>query len=215
MPFYPTKYATESKPNPKMAAFYRARARGGAALIVLDCPCLDYPQAYKGPQQLRMDTAEYVHGLTGLLDAIKSEGAKVFMQLDYPRERSLSHQIPGATPKGDGWIAPLATTMSLQEAEAVLATMARGAVKAREIGYDGVEIQASYGEFISQLLSPRLNVRTDELGGSLANRSKFLLQLIQRVKELTSKDFPLMIKLVCAEFVDGDLSIEETMKIAR
>jgi len=214
MPFYPTKYATESKPNPKMAAFYRARARGGAALIVLDCPCLDYPQAYKGPQQLRMDTAEHVHGLTGLLDAIKSEGAKVFMQLDYPRERSLSHQIPDATPKGDGWIAPLATTMSLQEAEAVLAAMARGAVKAREIGYDGVEIQASYGEFISQLLSPRLNVRTDELGGSLANRSKFLLQLIQRVKELTGKDFPLMVKLVCAEFVDGGLGIEEAMKIA-
>jgi 2,4-dienoyl-CoA reductase-like NADH-dependent reductase (Old Yellow Enzyme family)/thioredoxin reductase len=214
MPVYPTRYATESKTNPKMVAFYRARARGGVALIVLDCPCLDYPQAYKGPQQLRMDTAEFVHSLTGLLDAIKSEGSKVFMQIDFPGERTVKQPIPGATPKGGLWTAPLATTMSLQEAEVILETMARGAFKAREIGYDGVEIQASYGEFISQLLSPRLNIRTDEFGGSLENRSKFLLQLIQLVKGLTGKDFPLMVKLVCNEYVDGGLGIEEAMQIA-
>jgi len=215
MPLYPTKYATESKPNPKMVAFYRARARGGAALIVLDCPCLDYPQAYKGPQQLRMDTAEYVHGLTELLDAIKSEGTKAFMQLDYPRERSLTQQIPGATPKGDGWVAPLATTMSLNEAEVILETMARGAAKAREIGYDGVEIQASYGEFISQLLSPLSNTRSDKFGGSPANRSSFLIRLIQRVKALTGDGYPVMVKLVCEEFVPGGLGIQDALEIAR
>ena len=197
-----------------MVEFYRARARGGAALIVLDCPCLDYPRAYKGPHQLRIDSAEYIAGLKELLDAVKSEGARVFMQLNYPRERAVKQQIPGAKQKGDSWIAPLATTMSIAEADEILEIMARGAVQAREIGYDGVEIQASYGDLISQLLSPLLNTRTDELGGSLENRSHFLIRLIQQVKRRTGNDFPLMVKLVCDEFVDGGLKIEAAMRIA-
>jgi len=65
MPLYPTKYATDGMVNPKMVAFYRARAKGGAALIVLDCPCLDYPRAYTATHKLRIDTDEYVHGLKG------------------------------------------------------------------------------------------------------------------------------------------------------
>jgi 2,4-dienoyl-CoA reductase-like NADH-dependent reductase (Old Yellow Enzyme family)/thioredoxin reductase len=214
MPLYPTKYAREGKTNPKMVEFYRARAAGGAALIVLDCPCLDYPRAYKGPQQLRIDTDEHIDDLRGLLDAIKSEGARVFMQLNYPRERSYKQQVPGAKQQGEMWIAPVANTMSLAEAYDILDIMTRGAIKAGEIGYDGVEIQASYGDLISQLLSPLLNTRDDELGGSLENRSKFLLQLIGQVKELAGRDYPVMVKLVCDEFVDAGLGIEEAKKIA-
>jgi len=214
MPLYPTKYAREGKVTPKMVEFYRARARGGVSLIVLDCPCLDYPRAYKASHQLRIDSADYVAGLKELLDAVKSEGARAFMQLNYPWERTFKQQVPGAQPKGAMWVAPLATTMSIAEAAEILDIMARGALQAREIGYDGVEIQASYGELISRLLSPLLNTRSDELGGSLENRSHYLIQLIQQVKILTGKDFPLMVKLVCDEFVAGGLRIEEAMKIA-
>lgn len=214
MPLYPTKYAREGRINPKIIEFYRARAAGGAALIVLDCPCLDYPGAYKGSHQLRMDTDAHAGELAGLLDAIKSEGARVIMQLNYPRERTVKQQVPGAKKTADGWIAPLASTMSVGEAHEILEIMVRGAVKARDIGYDGVEIQASYGDLISQLLSPLLNTRDDELGGSLENRSHFLIQLIEQVKGLAGKNFPVMVKLVCDEFVDGGLGIDEAMQIA-
>lgn len=214
MPLYPTKYAREGKTNPKMVEFYRARAAGGVALIVMDCPCLDYPRAYKASHQLRIDSADYVAGLQELLDAVKSEGARVFMQLNYPRERAVEQQVSGAKQKGEMWIAPLATTMTIAEADELLEIMVRGAVQAREIGYDGVEIQASYGDLISQLLSPLLNTRTDELGGSLENRSHFLIQLIKQVKRRAGKNFPLMVKLVCEEFIDGGLEIEEAKKIA-
>ena len=78
MPLFPTKYATESKVNPKILEFYRVRAQGGVALIVLDCPCLDYPGAYKGPNELRFDLEEYVSGLAELIDVIHSEGSKAF-----------------------------------------------------------------------------------------------------------------------------------------
>ena len=70
MGLYPTKYATDSKPNERMIAFYRARARGGAALIVLDCPCLDYPRACKGRNEARFDKPEYAAAIVALLESL-------------------------------------------------------------------------------------------------------------------------------------------------
>lgn len=214
MPLFPTKYATDSRINAKMLEFYRVRAKGGVALIVLDCPCLDYPRAYKGPNELRFDLEEYAAGLAGLIDIIHKEGAKAFMHLNYPRDRTFNEKVPGAKKKGDVWVVSLANFMSLEEADEILSIMVRGAGRAMEIGYDGVEIQASYGDLIAQLLSPLLNKRTDDLGGSLENRARFLVRLIQRIKNAAGKNFPVMIKLVCDEFVPGGLGVEDAAKIA-
>jgi NADPH-dependent 2,4-dienoyl-CoA reductase/sulfur reductase-like enzyme len=100
MALFPTKYATENKVNQKMTEFYRTRAKGGVGLIVLDCPCLDYPRAYKGPHELRFDQEEYASGLIELINIIHNEGAKVFMQLNYPKERAFGREISGAKKKG-------------------------------------------------------------------------------------------------------------------
>ncbi len=214
MPLFPTKYATENKVNQKMAEFYRARAKGGVSLIVLDCPCLDYPRAYKGSHELRFDQEEYASGLVELLSIIHNEGAKAFMQLNYPKERAFSREVGGAKKKGDKWVVPLANFMSLKDADEILEIMAYGARRARETGYDGVEIQASYGDLIAQLLSPVLNKRDDELGGSLDNRARFLTRLILKVKDAAGEDFPVMVKLVCDEFVSGGLNIADAKKVA-
>jgi NADPH-dependent 2,4-dienoyl-CoA reductase/sulfur reductase-like enzyme len=93
--------------------------------------------------------------------------------------------------------------------------MAKGAQRARELGYDGIEIQASYGDLISQLLSPLTNKRTDEYGGSLENQARFLLRLIKVVKNTAGEDFPVIVKLVCDEFVSKGLTLEETTIIAK
>lgn len=214
MPLFPTKYATDSRVNPKMLEFYRARAKGGVALIVLDCPCLDYPRAYKGPQELRFDTQEYAAGLIHLVGAIHAEGARAFMHLNYPRERKVDKAVDGAKKKGDAWVVSLANSMSMQEAEEILAIMADGAAKARTIGYDGVEIQASYGDLIAQLLSPLLNKRSDALGGAVENRARFLTRLIEKIKTAAGHDFPVMVKLVCNEFVPDGLGVDQATIIA-
>jgi 2,4-dienoyl-CoA reductase-like NADH-dependent reductase (Old Yellow Enzyme family) len=153
MPLFPTKYATESKVTLKIMEFYRSRAKGGVALIVLDCPCLDYSRAYKAPHEFRFDLEEYSRGLTELIDVIHAEGAKAFMHLNYPKERTVREKIAGAKKKGDAWVVPLANSISIYEAEEILEIMTHGAERGRDIGYDGVEIQASYGDLIAQLLS--------------------------------------------------------------
>ncbi len=215
MSLYPTKYATDSKVNERMLEFYRERARGGVAMIVLDCPCLDYPKAYKGPNELRFDTAEYADAIKNLLGAIHAEGAKAFMQLNYPKERIFDREVPGSKQKGDIWVAPLVRIMTVAEAHEVIGIMANGAKRARELGYDGIEVQASYGDLISQLLSPLSNKRMDEFGGTLENRARFLTVLIEAVKEKAGRDYPVMVKLVCDEFVEGGLKLNDTTVIAR
>ncbi len=215
MSLYPTKYATESKVNERMIEFYRERARGGVAMIVLDCPCLDYPKAYKGPNELRFDTPESADAVKDLLGAIHAEGAKAFMQLNYPKERMFDREVPGSKQKGNTWVTPLVRIMTAAEAYEVIGVMAKGAKRARELGYDGIEVQASYGDFISQLLSSLSNKRTDEFGGTLENRTRFLIGLIEAVKEKAGKDYPVMVKLVCDEFVEGGLTLNDATVIAR
>ncbi len=215
MSLYPTKYAVDSTVNDRMAAFYRERARGGVAMIVLDCPCLDYPRAYKGPQELRIDTPGYISSVAGLIRTIHGEGSKAFMQLNYPKERSFDLEVPGSKQKGGKWVAPLVRTMTTADAEEILRIMAEGALKGRELGYDGIEIQASYGDLVSQLLSPLSNKRTDRFGGPLENRGRFLVELVSAVKKRAGEHFPVIVKLVCDEFVEGGLTLEETTIIAR
>src|SRR4030066_1369673 len=215
MSLYPTKYSVDSRVNERMIEFYRERAKGGVAMIVLDCLCLDYPRAYKGPNELRFDNPDFAQGIKNLLNAIHAEGAKAFMQLNYPKERILDHEVPGAKQKGNAWIAPLIKVMTSEDAKEILNIMAKGAKRARELGYDGIEIQASYGDLISQLLSPLSNKRTDEYGGSLENRARFLMNLLKAIKKETGRDFPVIVKLVCDEFVDGGLTLKDTTLIAQ
>ena len=215
MSLYPTKYSADSRVNERMIEFYSERARGGVAMIVLDCPCLDFPGAYKGPNELRFDTPDFAEGIKTLLKAIHEKGAKAFMQLNYPKERIFDHEVSGAKQKGNVWVATLVKIMTSEEANAILDIMVKGAKRAREIGYDGIEIQASYGDFISQLLSPLSNKRTDEYGGSLENRARFLMNLLKAIKKETGRDFPVIVKLVCDEFVDGGLTLKDTTLIAQ
>ena len=215
MSLYPTKYSADSRVNERMIEFYSERARGGVAMIVLDCPCLDFPGAYKGTNELRFDTPDFAEGIKTLLKAIHEKGAKAFMQLNYPKERIFDHEVSGAKQKGNVWVATLVKIMTSEEANAILDIMVKGAKRAREIGYDGIEIQASYGDFISQLLSPLSNKRTDEYGGSLENRARFLMNLLKAIKKETGRDFPVIVKLVCDEFVDGGLTLKDTTLIAQ
>lgn len=105
---------------------------------------------------------DFADGIINLLNAIHAEGASAFMQLNYPAERSFSQEIIGAKKKGNVWILPLVKCMTAEEAKDIQDIMAHGAKNAKVLGYDGIEIQASYGDFISQLLSPLTNKRTDE-----------------------------------------------------
>lgn len=215
MSLYPTKYPADGHVNDRYVEFWRARAGGGAAMIVLDGACLDYPAAYKGGPELRMDTDEHVAGLKRLLEAVQGEGARAFMHLNYPAAPACEAGTPGAIEKKGRWALPLIAGTDEARLEQIVEAYGAGAARARRIGYDGVEVQASWGDLVAQFLSPLSNKRTDGYGGSSANRARFLLEIVAAVKRTAGDDYPLQIKFVADELVLGGFGIEEAKRVAK
>ncbi|MCK4268030.1 MAG: FAD-dependent oxidoreductase [Actinomycetia bacterium] len=214
MSLYPTKYTTDSQANDRLIEFFRARAKGGAAMIVLDGGCLDYPAVYKGAVELRMDTEDHVAGLKRLISAVKSEGALAFMHLNYPAGPIVSEGISGAIEKKGRWMLPLISAGDEDRVKSLSKIFGTGAARAKEIGYDGVEVQASWGDIVAQFLSPLSNKRTDSYGGSLGNRSRLLLEIVSEIRKDTGDNFPVQIKLVVDELIPGGFGLEEAKTVA-
>lgn len=212
MSLYPTKYAHDSHVTDRLIAFFKVRAKGGVGLIVLDGACLDFPRAYKGPVELRMDTEEHRQGLKKLVQAVKSQGAHAFMHLNYPLGLPVAPETPGAIQRKGKWIMPLT-----EAAEELLAALpgifARGAKLAQEIGYSGVEVQASFGAFLAQMLSPLTNKRSDKYGGSLKNRARLLIEIIKSIRTETKNNFPIQIKLVAHEYLEGGFDLSQAKQV--
>ncbi len=215
MSLYPTKYVVDSQVTERLIEFFRARARGGVGLIVLDGFCLDYPNAYKGSVELRADGAEHVQGLRELIGAVNNEGARAFTQLNYPADIPVEPETPGAKEKSGRWTLPLVDAGDDELIRHVVDCFGRGAAKAREIGYDGVEVQAGWGAMVAQFLSPLMNSRTDNYGGTLANRARLLLEIVAEVKRAAGIDFPLQIKFVADEVCAGGFGLDASEIVAQ
>lgn len=213
MSLYPTKYGQDSKVTDRLIAFFRTRAKGGVSLIVLEGACLDYPRAYKGPVELRMDTEEHRQGLKKLVQAVKDAGAHPFMHLNYPSGLPAQPNTPGAVEHKGRWVLPL-LTIEADFLASLPAIFAQGAKTAQELGYSGVEVQASFSAFLAQMLSPLTNKRTDSYGGPLANRAKLLIDVVKAVRQQTGANFPVQIKLVADEFLEGGFNINEAKQVA-
>lgn len=215
MSLYPTKYAVDGAVTPRLIEFFRARARGGAAMIVLDGFCLDYPRAYKGKVELRADTPEYVKGLRSLIEAVNNEGARAFTQLNYPADILVPPGTAGAKEKKGRWTVPLVRGAKTEDLSEIVGLFAAGALRAREIGYDGVELQAGWGATIAQFLSPLTNKRKDKYGGRLEDRGRFLLEIVKEIKKVAGTDYPLQIKFTADEMEAGGFSLSDAEIVAR
>lgn len=111
--------------------------------------------------------------------------------------------------------------LSKREIKKLICQFVEGAVRVQKAGCDGVELHASHGYLIQQFLSPNTNKRTDEYGGSLKNRMRFLLEIIDGIRKNCGKDFPIVVRLTVDEMYskigqDGKgYNLEEGLKMAK
>jgi 2,4-dienoyl-CoA reductase-like NADH-dependent reductase (Old Yellow Enzyme family) len=104
---------------------------------------------------------------------------------------------------------------TVQEIEALVSAFVGGAVTLERAGFDGVQIHAAHGYLLSQFLSPRANVRSDEWGGSIENRARLLLRIVREVRACVSKSFAVGVKLNASDFSRGGFSEEESLEVVR
>ncbi|MFC1961603.1 FAD-dependent oxidoreductase [Chloroflexota bacterium] len=201
--------------------YYAARAKGGAGLIIVgNCSAM----GRLSPNSLQLDADWYLARHSDLVEAVHAWGAKIAVQLNHAGSRAQISSLEGrqavsasAVPRvwREEESYPEPRPMSKEEIYQVMGKFAEAAARAKQAGYDFVEIHGAHGYLVGQFMSPALNWRTDEFGGSFENRMRFPLQLFRKVKEKVGEDYPVGIRLSADEFLPGGITLEESTRTAK
>jgi 2,4-dienoyl-CoA reductase-like NADH-dependent reductase (Old Yellow Enzyme family)/thioredoxin reductase len=203
--------------TPELAAYYVERGAGGAGMVIVEFTCVDRTDGLACTPQLSLDSDALVAGHARLAAAIRATGAKACLQLHHAGRQTSARTI-GRQPIGpSAFESPLfrvgPRAMDAADIERVVAAFAAAAARAREAGYDAVELHGAHGYLLGQFLSPWTNRRDDAWGGDFERRLAFPAAVIRAVKERIGA-MPLLYRLSAAEMVDGGLEIEDSVRIA-
>jgi 2,4-dienoyl-CoA reductase (NADPH2) len=210
-------YTPKGEVTDPLVNFYAERARGGVGLaIVGGCP-IDEFGGMVGMIALHDD--RFIPGLKRLTDGVKNHGAKIAAQLYQAGRYTHSAMIGGRKPISASAVRSRLTgetprALALEEIPGVQDKFAEAAVRAREAGFDAVEILGSAGYLISQFLSPITNLREDEYGGSFENRMRFGIETISEVRKALGPDFPILLRIAGNDFMKGSNTNREAKLFA-
>ncbi|MCY0937105.1 NADH:flavin oxidoreductase/NADH oxidase family protein [Streptomyces sp. H34-S4] len=207
-------------PGPEIEELYRSWARGGSGLIITGNVMIDR-RALTSPGTIVLDAETDLAPFRRWAAAAGSEGGQVWMQINHPG-RQVRSDLPGVAwaPSDIGvslgkHTRTFARPTAMDEAD-IRATIGRFATTARlaqESGFHGVQIHAAHGYLLSQFLSPLVNRRTDQWGGSLENRARLLLEVVRAVRTAVAPDFAVSIKINTADFQRGGFDVDEVEQV--
>jgi 2,4-dienoyl-CoA reductase (NADPH2) len=198
--------------NDATVEYYRRRAGGGVAAVCVEASLISEAVHGVGPE-LRLHDDRFLPGLTRLAGAIRGEGVLAGVQLWHPgRQTSLGEPV-GPSPVPLAARAPVPRELTLEDIASIHASFADSARRCREAGFDYVEIHAAHCYLPCEFLSPLANQRTDDYGGTLVNRARFLLELVEAVRAACSPEYPIFVRLSGGEGVPGGLSLAEAVEV--
>ena len=208
--------------NARFVELYRRWGEGGAALLITGNVLVDRWHLERGGN-LAIEGMQSNSALAALADmakAAKAHGAQIWMQLNHAgrQTQKMINKHPKAPSNvglkmGNGRFAT-PTPLTSAEIETAISAFVNAAKTAESTGFDGVQVHAAHGYLVSQFLSPLSNVRTDEFGGSLQNRARFLLDIITRIRSSVRKTFAVSVKLNSADFQKGGFSDDDSATVA-
>ena len=172
-----------------------------------------------GPWQLGIYSDAMIEGLKLMTARVHEGGGKAVCQLAHAGCQARS-VLTGETPIGPSPAQNVddetCREMTRDDIERVVEAFGQAARRAREAGFDGVQIHAAHGFLLSEFLSPAFNQRTDEYGGEPANRARIVCETIDAVREYAGRDFPILIKINAADFLNSHgLTEEDSLEVCR
>lgn len=213
-----TVMAVDGKVTDRLIAYHQARAAGGAGLIVLQVSGV-HPTSKYTSHVLMADNDDGIPGYEQLATAVHAHGCMLFGQLFHGGREIMESQdgslpvslAPSAVPNERYHVMPRAMPASL--VREVVAGYASAAVRLQTAGLDGVEVVASHGYLPAQFLNPRVNLRTDEYGGSEANRLRFLRDVLSGVRRGVGEGFVVGLRVSLGEESEEGMTIDESLDI--
>lgn len=217
MPAMHLNYTADSMVNEKVIAFYEARAKGGAGLLMVG-PCPVNEEA-GGELMIGVNDDRFIPGLKQLSKSIHDSGAKCGVQMYHAGRYTYSFfldgkQAPSASATMSGLTHEMSREMTLDDIKRTIEDFASCAQRIKNSGYDIVEIIGSAGYLINQFYSPLTNKRTDEYGGSAENRRRFGIEVVQAVRKAVGPDFTISLRLSGNDFVPGSNTNKENADFA-
>jgi 2,4-dienoyl-CoA reductase-like NADH-dependent reductase (Old Yellow Enzyme family) len=207
-------------PDERLVSLYRRWGAGGAGLLITG-NVMVHAEALTGPAGIVLDDRAPVDPFALWAQAGKAGGGAIWMQISHPG-RQVQARMPGVV-----WApSPVAielgkhskrfgrpVAMTKEQIGATVERFATTASLAERAGFDGVEVHAAHGYLISQFLSPLVNQRSDEWGGSLENRARLLLDVVRAIRRVVSPSFALAVKLNSADFQRGGFDAEDASRV--
>ncbi|WP_299730842.1 NADH:flavin oxidoreductase/NADH oxidase family protein [uncultured Tateyamaria sp.] len=206
-------------PNGAHQALYKRWSKGGMGIQVTGNVMVDR-RYLERPGNVVIEDRRDVDQLRQWAAAGKSGGSQIWMQISHPgrqcpivvNTRPLS---PSAQKLRILGLFGKPRAMSVDDIRDAIARYANTAAIAKEAGFDGVQIHAAHGYLISQFLSPITNQRSDDWGGALENRVRFLREVYRAVRDKVGPGFPVAVKLNSSDFQKGGFTIADSCSVAR
>ncbi len=209
-------------PTDRMLHYWLTKARGGVGLIMTHVH--NVLPRHTGAPPVALQTDAIVPAYRKVVDALHDEGIKFFLQLNHVGGEGDSRLYggvvlaPSAVRSTRANFLPTAQEtpheMEVEDINSVVEAFRQAASRAKEAGFDGVEIQGEVSFMLAQFMSPARNRRRDEYGGSLDNRLRFAKEVIAAVREGIGSDRVVGIRLSGDEFMEGGLKLEDALEIA-
>lgn len=202
--------------TPKLTRMMTDLARGGVGLIITSHAYVR-SDGQATPWQLGIHRDGLASGLREMTDSIHEAGGKVVMQLAHAGNfaaENLIGQPPLVVSNYEGLAQSPRREATAKDIREIVSAFADAAQRAKSAGFDGVQIHSAHGYLLSQFLSPLFNKREDEYGGSVANRARIHIEVLNAVRNAVGTGYPVMIKLNCRDFREGGLTLEDSIEAA-
>lgn len=216
-PFDISKATVDGLITEELLSIYEKRK--GPSLIVAEQAAIS-PEGQYREKLIFVDRDECIEGLTKLADTIHRNNQVAVLQINHAGSSAdinltgIEAVAPSAVihPGVKRSVPRALTTAEIHELKE---TFLKAALRVKKAGFDGVEIHNCHGFILSQFLSPLTNIRTDEYGGSLENRSRLLLEIVEEVRERVGEDFLILVRLGLDDLIPGGLTLEEGCWVAQ
>jgi 2,4-dienoyl-CoA reductase-like NADH-dependent reductase (Old Yellow Enzyme family)/thioredoxin reductase len=202
----------------KTIEHYRKRAAGGPAMVIVEA-CAVSPEGIVSPHQARIYDDRFIEGLARIAQVMRAEGAVPALQIHHGGRQTPARVIKRKPvspsnlpcPAISGEVEPL----SIEGIQEMVLKFAEAAGRAKEAGFDLIEIHGAHGYLINQFLSAFSNIREDRYGGDTAGRARFAVEIVQEVRKRVGEAFPISFKISAQEFVPNGLTVEESIQILK
>jgi len=197
----------EGRVTPGLLPIYEDLAEGGVGLIISSYL---YVQTVgkQTPGQIGVHTDAMIAGLASLARAVHDHGGKLVGQIVHcggqaTRELNGNQQPVAPSAVASPGYPEVPRAVTADDIAALVADFSAAALRLQQAGFDGVQLHGAHGYLLAQFLSPLRNTRSDEYGGSLANRARLCREVYRAVRGAVGADFPVMIKLNASDFLEG------------